>query len=59
MGRVDKTKPVDTPKGLHRNKGFQGIAGYRDGTLMITGAPSNSPLNWVINLVALEALVTG
>jgi len=34
-------------------------AGYRDGTLMIFGSPSNSPLNWAVNLVALEKLLTG
>ena len=38
---------------------FHEIAGYRDGTLTITGSIPKSPLNWVVNLVALEALPTG
>ncbi len=35
------------------------VAGYRDGTLLITGTSSISPLSWVINVAALETLLTG
>jgi hypothetical protein len=34
-------------------------ASYRGSTLMITGSPSISPLSRVINLAALETLLTG
>lgn len=66
LGRLGEPSRVDNPvdklwhvSGILRNKDFQGIAGYRDETFMITGLPANLPFIWVINLVAPEALATG